>query len=102
MDFYESVFRWRVRRTRAPHDEVAFEVETGAGGIGGTIGCPIFEGSPLTFYARVAEPEVYLQRPRELGAVGDGRWRSGSSSGGPAYFTDPWGNIFGLIHHQVR
>ncbi len=101
-DFYQSVFSWRVQRRRAPHDEVAFEVETGAGGIGGTIACPVSEQPPLTFYARVAEAEVYLQRARELGAVGDGRWRSGSSSGGPAYFTDPSGNMFGLTLHQVR
>ena len=49
VEFYRAVFGWETQPSDVPSEGVLFRVETGHGGIAGTIGCSSPGTSPVTF-----------------------------------------------------
>lgn len=78
------------------HDLV-FNVDTGAGGITGTIGRCFPGTSPVTFYASVLDPHAYLERARALGGTGAGLAGTRVFPSAAAYLRDPEGQTVGLL-----
>ncbi len=97
MDFYRTVFGWRTRRSDVRKDAPIFDVETGAGGIGGSIGSASPGTSTVVFYASVADPDIYLDRVRAQGGASLGPTRSRPSASEATYIVDPEGQSFGLL-----
>ena len=95
--FYRTVFGWRARRSDVRKDAQNFEVETGAGGIPGSISSALPGTSPVVFYASVADPDTYLDRARAQGAAGVGPTRSQPGASEATYVVDPEGQSFGLL-----
>ncbi len=71
VDFYRTVFGWRARLTDV-RDALNFDVETGIGGIAGSIGLAFPGSSPVVFYASVADADTTSTAPgpREAPAWG--------------------------------
>ena len=92
--FYRNVFGWR---SDMWEDALIFDVETGTGGIAGSIGLAFPGTSRVVFYASVADPDTYLDRARAQGAAGVGLTRSRSSAAEARYVVDPEGQSFGLL-----
>ena len=97
VDFYRTVFGWRARRSDVRKDAPIFEVETGAGGIGGTIGSALPGTSPVVFYASVADADTYVDRAVAQGAASVEPTRSRPSASEATYVVDPEGQSFGLL-----
>ncbi len=97
MDFYRTVFGWPARLSDVRKDAPVFEVETGAGGIGGSIGLAFPGTSPVVFYASVTNPDIYLDRVRAQGGASLGPARSQPSASEATYIVDPEGQSFGLL-----
>ena len=97
VDFYRTVFGWRARPRDVWEDAPIFEVETGTGGIAGSIGVALPGSSRVVFYASVADPDTYLDRARAQGAAGVGPTRSRPSAAEARYVVDPEGQSFGLL-----
>lgn len=96
VDFYRDVFGWRVRQDPSPHDQSSFNVDTGDGGIAGTIGSASPLAPAVTFYVLVEDIGAYLDRARALGGAGLGPAKHRHSSAEVAHIVDPEGQMFGL------
>ncbi|HWC12204.1 MAG TPA: VOC family protein [Acidimicrobiales bacterium] len=97
VDFYRTVFGWRARRSDVRKDAPIFEVETGSGGICGSIGSGLPGASAVVFYASVAAPGTYLDRARAQGGASVGPTRSRPGAAEATYVVDPEGQSFGLL-----
>lgn len=97
VDFYRTVFGWRRRPSDVREDAPIFDVETGTGGIAGSIGLAFPGTSRVVFYASVADPDTYMDRARAQGAAGVEPTRSRPSAAEARYFVDPEGQSFGLL-----
>ena len=97
VDFYRTVFGWRTRPSDVYEDAPIFDVETGTGGIAGSIGLAFRGTSRVVFYASVADPDAYLDRAGAQGAAGVAPTRSRPSAAEARYVVDPEGQSFGLL-----
>jgi uncharacterized protein len=97
VDFYRTVFGWRTRLTDVREDALNFDVETGIGGIAGSIGFAFPGTSPVVFYAWVADADTYVDRARAQGAASVGPTRGRPSASEATYVVDPEGQSFGLL-----
>lgn len=95
--FYRTVFGWRTRPSDVWEGTPIFNVETGTGGIAGSIGLAFPGSSRVVFYASVAEPDTYLARARAQGGAGLEPTRSRPSAAEARYVVDPEGQSFGLL-----
>ncbi len=96
VDFYRTVFGWRTRLTDV-RDALNFDVETGTGGIAGSIGLAFPGTSPVVFYASVADADTYVDRARAQGAASVEPARSRTSAAETTYVVDLEGQSFGLL-----
>lgn len=96
VDFYREVFGWEVRQNPTPHDQSSFDVDTGAGGIAGTIGSASPMAQGVTFYASVEDIGAHLDRARALGAARLVPAKDRHSPAEVAHIVDPDGQTFGL------
>lgn len=96
VEFYRTVLGWRTGALGSGHAP-AFEVETGARGIPGTIGGASPGAAPTTFYASVPEVDAYAVRARELGSVVENPQTGRLGDHRAAYVVDPEGQTFGLL-----
>jgi uncharacterized protein len=96
-EFYRGVFGWGVRRDPTPGDPSNLDVETGVGGIAGTIGSVGPRPPGVSFYASVQDLDAYLDWAESLGAT-----RTAPASdrrhdpAEVAHLVDPEGQTFGL------
>lgn len=97
MAFYRTVFSWRTRPSDVWEDAPIFDVETGIGGIAGSIGWAFPGTPPVLFYVSVADADTYVDRARAQGAAGVGPGWSRPSGSGATYVVDPEGQSFGLL-----
>lgn len=97
LDYYRTVFGWRARRSGVRKDAPIFEVETGDGGIGGSIGSALPGTSPVVFYVSVPDADTYVDRARAQGAASVGLTRNRPSASEATYVVDPEGQSFGLL-----
>ena len=95
-EFYRGVFAWGVRQSPTRHDP-SFDVDTGASGIGGTIGS-VSSGTPgVTFYASVRDLDAYVDRAHALGAACTEPAKDRRHSPGDlGHIVDPEGQTFGI------
>ncbi len=96
VDFYRDVFGWGARQDPSTHDQSRFNVDTGAGGISGTIGSAGPMPPGVTFYVFVEDIGARLDRARALGATGLAPVKDGHSPAEVAHIVDPEGQTFGL------
>jgi predicted enzyme related to lactoylglutathione lyase len=94
-DFYSELFDWAVD-TNNPMNYGTFSADD-AGVGGGIAGAQPGEPSRVTFYVEVEDLDEYLRKAEALG--GKAIIEPSDVPGGPrlAMFTDPEGNIVGLI-----
>jgi uncharacterized protein len=96
--FYASLFGWKVDASNPMQYGL---VGAEQGGIGGGIGQS--QGAPrVTFYVAVADLDTALKRAEELG--GKTEMPPHEVPGGPriAHFSDPEGNVIGLVWDEGR
>lgn len=100
VDFYRDVFGWAVRQSPTPHDRASFDVDTGPGGIAGTIGSAGTMAPAVTFYASVEDIGAHLDRARALGAARPAPAKDRHSSADVAHIADPEGQTFGMTSQR--
>lgn len=95
VDFYRTVFGWRTRPRDVWEDAPLFDVQTGIGGIAGSIGLAFPGTSSVVFYASVTDANTYVDRAQ--GAASVEPTRSRPSAAETTYVVDPEGQSFGLL-----
>ncbi len=94
-EFYSKLFNWKVDANN-PMNYGQVEMEDAGVGVGISTGQP-GEAHRVTFYAEVDDLDRYLKQAERMGAKTI--MEPTSVPGGPrlAMFTDPEGNIVGLV-----
>jgi uncharacterized protein len=94
-DFYRSLFQWKIDANNPMQYGL---VEAAKGGIGGGI-APVEPGGAgrVTIYAGVDDPDAYLKKAEQLGGKTVVPTTEIPNMVTFAIFSDPEGNLFGLV-----
>jgi predicted enzyme related to lactoylglutathione lyase len=93
--FYEQLFGWKVDNNN-PMNYGMIDTQSNGHGVNGGIMSNSQAGNMLTFYVEVPDPQKALDEAKKLGATEV----MGLTEMGPvtmAMFTDPSGNVLGVV-----
>ncbi len=98
-DFYQNLFDWHINANNPMNYGV---VDTKAGGINGGIGGAEGGNNLVTFYVEVDNPQTYLDKVQKLGGKTVMPVTTIPNMVTFTLFSDPEGNIIGLVKSEPR